>query len=210
MKPAVRPTRPTMRRKRMVIDRAMNKTSADIPPTQAPEAGGTLGNRSKFAALVEEHNEKLVKFLTARLGDENEARDVAQEAYARLLGLGDERVVNFHRAYLYRTAANIAVDRMRAAKRTARAATALDGDHDNVASDAPLADQVLASREKLKALRAAIESLPPKCRYAFLEYRINNRAYAEIASDLSISESMVRKYVLRALRHCKAKLDEES
>lgn len=188
----------------------MNKPSADISSPAAPEAGEPVSNKSKFAALVEEHNEKLVKFLTARLGDENEARDVAQEAYARLLGLGDERVVNFHRAYLYRTAANIAVDRMRAAKRTASAATALVGDHDNVASDAPSADQILTSREKLKTLRAAIESLPPKCRYAFLEYRINNRAYAEIAADLSISESMVRKYVLRALRHCKAKLDEES
>lgn len=179
-------------------------------PIMTPRPTEAFSNKSKFAALVEEHNEKLVKFLTARLGDENEARDVAQEAYAKLLGLGEDKVVNFHRAYLYRTAANIAVDRMRAAKRSAQTSLNLLDDHDDLASEAPLADRILTSREKLQALRRAIESLPPKCRYAFLEYRVNNRPYADIAEDLSISESMVRKHVLRALRHCKAKLDEES
>lgn len=185
--------------------RTMEKTS--ISMLRSADASD---NKSKFAALVEEHNEKLVKFLAARLGDENEARDVAQEAYAKLLGLGEDKVVNFHRAYLYRTAANIAVDRMRAAKRGAQATTNALEDHNELASEAPLADRIITSREKLQALRAAIESLPPKCRYAFLEYRVNNRSYADIAADLLVSESMVRKHVLRALRHCKAKLDEES
>lgn len=183
----------------------MEKTSINMLRT-----ADASDNKSKFAALVEEHNERLVKFLAARLGDENEARDVAQEAYAKLLGLGEDKIVNFHRAYLYRTAANIAVDRMRAAKRSAQSTTNPLEDHNDLASDAPLADRIITSREKLQALRAAIESLPPKCRYAFLEYRVNNRSYADIAADLAVSESMVRKHVLRALRHCKAKLDEES
>ncbi len=166
-------------------------------------------NRSKFAELVAEQNEKLVKFLTVRLGNEQEARDVAQEAYAKVLGLGEEKVVNFHRAYLYRTATNIAIDRLRAEKRRSHVSTDLVDDYNNLASDAPSAERILVSREKLKVLRAAIESLPPKCRYAFLEYRINCRSYGDIAAELSISESMVRKYVLKALRHCNARLHDE-
>ncbi len=183
----------------------MTIRSTDIgPPTSAAET-----NRTKFAELVEAHNEKLVSFLAARLGDEQEARDVVQEAYAKLLGLGEKTVVSFHRAYLYRTATNIAIDRLRARKRRSEVTAKLVDAHDNLPSDVPTADEVLTSRETLQKLQTIIGALPPKCRYAFLEYRMNNRTYAEIAEDLSISESMVRKYVLRALRHCKAKLAEE-
>ena len=178
--------------------------------TKKPAPNLAAQNRTKFIALVEEHNEKLVRFLAARVGDEQEARDIAQEAYARLLGLDENKVVNFHRAYLYRTAANIAIDRQRAAKRRSYSSEKLIDAHENLASDDPLADRILLSREKLEKLKSAIAALPPKCRYAFLEYRVNNRSYAEIAHDLSVSESMVRKHILRALRHCKARMDEES
>ena len=183
----------------------MGKISSEIP---ASAAAGR--NRTKFIELVEEHNEKLVRFLAVRVGDEQEARDIAQEAYARLLGLDEGKVVNFHRAYLYRTAANIAIDRLRAAKRRSYASENLIDAHENLASDDPIADRILLSKEKLEKLKSAIATLPPKCRYAFLEYRVNNRSYAEIAHDLSVSQSMVRKHILKALRHCRASMDEES
>src|SRR5688572_644070 len=63
--------------------------------------------------LFEEHNRTLVSFLHARLHCEQEARDVAQEAYVRLLQLDGHGAISFLRSYLFRIAENLAVDRLR-------------------------------------------------------------------------------------------------
>src|SRR5579862_9318697 len=63
--------------------------------------------------LFDDHNRALLCFLRARLGSDAEARDVAQEAYVRLLELDNLSAVGFLRAYLFRVAANIAIDRQR-------------------------------------------------------------------------------------------------
>jgi len=184
-------------------------TGKPKPPGNPSPSGDGAPGRS-FAALVEVYNEKLVRFLTPRLGDEQEARDVAQEAYVRLLGLDNEKIINHQRAYLFRIAANIAVDRLRAASRRAHmSAGAKQHDIQMIASTEPSAEAAILSKEKLALLRHAIAELPPKCRYAFLQYRMHGQTYHEIAVYLSVSESMVRKYVLRATRHCKSQLESE-
>jgi DNA-directed RNA polymerase specialized sigma24 family protein len=76
-----------------------------------------------LSKLFEAHNRALHTFLMARLRNDQEAHKVAQEAYVRLLQLNQPGAVSFLRAYLFKTAANIAVDRIR--QRAARAR--LDG-----------------------------------------------------------------------------------
>src|SRR5471032_3133466 len=63
--------------------------------------------------LFREHNEALIRFLRGRVGSHNEALEVAQEAYVRLLSLHEPGAVSYLRAFLFRTAANLAVDRQR-------------------------------------------------------------------------------------------------
>src|SRR5882757_9445429 len=63
--------------------------------------------------LFREHNEALVRFLALRLRSQQEAKEVAQGAYVRLLKLDQPGAVSFLRAFLFKTAANLAVDRIR-------------------------------------------------------------------------------------------------
>src|SRR5581483_12225459 len=63
--------------------------------------------------LFREHNQSLVRFLITRLNSEQEAREVAQEAYVRLLQLDRPEAVGFLRQFLFKTALNIATDRIR-------------------------------------------------------------------------------------------------
>jgi RNA polymerase sigma factor (sigma-70 family) len=63
--------------------------------------------------LYREHNRVLVRCLTARLRSEQEAKEVAQEAYVRLLQLQKPGAPSLLRAYLFKTATNIAIDRLR-------------------------------------------------------------------------------------------------
>src|SRR5688572_5593177 len=78
------------------------------------------------SALVErlfrEHNEALVRFIFARVRSYQVAREVAQEAYVRLLSLDEPGAVSYLRAFLFKTAANLAVDRLRSDESQARAA----------------------------------------------------------------------------------------
>src|SRR6267154_5272898 len=63
--------------------------------------------------LFRDHNEALIRFLRGRVGSRNEALEVAQEAYVRLLSLDQPGAVSYLRAFLFKTAANIAIDRRR-------------------------------------------------------------------------------------------------
>ena len=77
-----------------------------------------LGGASRFdrrcgVAVISDHNRLLVGYLTSRLRSEQEAKEVAQEAYVRLLQLQDPGTSSLLRAYLFKTATNLAIDRLR-------------------------------------------------------------------------------------------------
>src|ERR1044072_9185346 len=79
------------------------------------------GLAERITRLFSEHNESLVRFLSVRLHSVQEAKEVAQEAYVRLLSLDDSGAVSFLRAFLFKTAANLAVDRLRSRNRQRQA-----------------------------------------------------------------------------------------
>src|SRR3979490_2291695 len=92
--------------------------AVSMPPPQADRvAEPTPDNGESRSTVVErlfrEHNEALIRFLRGRVGSHNEALEVAQEAYVRLLSLDQPGAVSYLRAFLFKTAANIAIDRRR-------------------------------------------------------------------------------------------------
>src|SRR5580658_5486126 len=89
------------------------RLDADQAPITPDDPGAAEGHAGRIDHLFREHNDALVRFLSARLGSYQDAREVAQEAYVRLLNLDRPGAVNFLRALLYKTAANLAIDRLR-------------------------------------------------------------------------------------------------
>lgn len=62
---------------------------------------------------MENHYWELLRFLSARLGDRQAAADVAHDAYLRVLERSSQARIEHPRAFLYRTALNLAVDEHR-------------------------------------------------------------------------------------------------
>lgn len=62
---------------------------------------------------MENHYRELLRFLSARLGDRQAAADVAHDAYLRVLERSSQARIEHPRAFLYRTALNLAVDEHR-------------------------------------------------------------------------------------------------
>lgn len=157
----------------------------------------------RVAELFESHNRALTRFLTARLKSSQEAKEVAQEAYIRMLQLGAPGGVSYLRAFLFKTAANLAADRLKSASRRGR----IDQLEFFDSSDStPSAESSAAAAQELSALVQAIELLPAKCRYAFVMHRFYGHELAEVAQLMGLSERMVRIYVERAILFCRERL----
>lgn len=175
--------------------------SAEVGPAAGPAP--TSGHQQNIAELAREHNRALHAFLMARLRDEHEAHDVAQEAYARLLQLDRPGTVSFLRAYLFRTAANIAIDRAR--QRIQRSDV-----HQREFAQEPvdrLSPEVRTlSAEDLAVLKQALLELSSKARRVFLLYRLEGWSDARIATRLGIGTRMVRYYITQAGIYCRLRV----
>ena len=89
------------------------------------EGDDCVSGAESVESLFREYNQSLVRFLAARLSSDAEAREVAREAYVRLLQLDQPKAIGFLRAFLFKTASNIATDHLRR-RRLARAARTAD------------------------------------------------------------------------------------
>src|SRR5512146_2186090 len=182
---------------------------ADPESTKQLEPGTRSEDPQQRAELVtrlfREHNEALVRFLALRLRSQQEAKEVAQEAYVRLLKLDQPGAVGFLRAFLFKTAANLAVDRIRheqMARRVVRETRFLEE-----LSAQPTPEQFVTDAQELKLVERLIDELPPKCRRAFLLHKVYGLDFADIAKQMGLGERMVRTYVCRAILYCRAGLD---
>ena len=156
--------------------------------------------------LFAEHNRALIRFLRTRLRSEQEARDVAQEAYVRLLQIDQPGTISFLRAYLFRTAMNIATDRARA--EGVRHHAHQDPVFDDVPQE-PDPERSANARQQLGLVIASLRELPSKPRLAFLWHRLSDMSIHEVAERLGVSERMVRNYIVQALVHVRERMDKE-
>ena len=178
-----------------------NGEHSERPAVASGEAG--VDRAGELARLIEEHNRALHAFLMTRVRDEQEARDIAQEAYVRMLQLHEPGTVNFLRAYLFKTAANIALNR--AKQRSVRGR--LD---EREAQEEPIdplhPERLVLAEEEVDILRRALFELPPKCRRAFVLHRFQDWNVERISAELGIGPRMVRHYLLQAGLYCQLRI----
>jgi RNA polymerase sigma-70 factor (ECF subfamily) len=151
--------------------------------------------------IIRRHHESLIKFLRRRLPVADDADDVAQEAYIRMLKYEGSDEIKSPSAMLFRIAANVANDHGRAAQARC-AADHVEIEAHDIVSDQPSAERTVLASQNLDILLAAIESLPPKCKQVFLLSRASGMTYPEIARHCGISVKMVEKQISRALAVC--------
>jgi RNA polymerase sigma-70 factor (ECF subfamily) len=178
---------------------------------QGPAAGVAAGKHDgqtralEVERLFRDHNDSLLRFLTLRLHSRHEAREVAQEAYVRLLQLERQDVTGFLRAYLFRIAGNLAIDRLRR-----RATESRFKEHDlfpGLFEQPPGPETLALESERVEQVRGYLHELPGAVRDAFLMFRTQDKDQESIALNLGLSDRMVRNHVTRALVYCRLRLD---
>ncbi|MGD9472586.1 MAG: RNA polymerase sigma factor [Novosphingobium sp.] len=174
---------------------------------ERPDSGG-------LDALFARHRAELLRFLTARCGDADEAQDALQELWIKAAGQSGGPIAN-GRAYLFRMANNLVLDRRRSRHRAMRRDRSwLDDTGEGNAppeerpDPAPRADEALERSEEAELLRQTINGLPPGARRALWLYRFEGHSQGEVAQIMKISRSGVEKHLATAMKQLKSALTD--
>jgi len=147
----------------------------------------------------------LERMLRGRVRDPQLAADLTQDIFLRLRRI-TAPLPDRHEArlYLFQMARNLAIDHQRVEGRRAEilagAVTLFEG------MQASPEDEALA-HDQMRVVDAALDELPKHCRDILYMSRLLGMSHSEIAAELKVSKSLVEKYVVRAMLHCRAKLN---
>jgi len=146
----------------------------------------------------------LLRFLTKRTGSPEEAKDIMQEAYVRVLSVDCDDSIHALDRYLWRCALNIMNDRGRNLRNRERLALVLSARPEQFA---PSAEAEADAREKLALVSDVVNELPPKYQQAFLLRVVRSLPFEDVGQEMRISSRMARIYVTRTLEDLRRRLD---
>lgn len=182
--------------------------------TAAPQAREATpfgqGRRKLLSALYRRYHRELLGFVHRTLGNEGaEAEDVIQQAFIRFAERKNLHEIRNPRAFLYRTARNIAMNHHRHCKvvQIHSRDSALPGGR---GSDDLSPEVVLQEQELCRIVEETIRRMPGRRREFLLMHRVQGLSYAEIARRAGVSDTAVKKHVALALAACGLALEAGS
>ncbi|MBV7534939.1 sigma-70 family RNA polymerase sigma factor [Duganella sp. sic0402] len=158
--------------------------------------------QQQVASLYSDHHGWLFGWLRKKLGCADNAADVAQDTFMRIITSRDAVMrMQEPRAYLTTTAKHLMANRVRRQlieeaylAELSLAASQCEG--------FPSPEQICAAVQALEQISNALQGLQTKPRLAFLLHYLDGQTQAEVAGELGISTRMVQKYLAQALLHC--------
>jgi len=169
------------------------------------------GEASAFDVLVGRWEDRIRGAAFRFLGSEEEARDVAQEAFLKAYRAlaGFKREARFS-SWLYQIATNLCRDRLR--RRKTRATVSLDELEEAgsvMVEMRPGAHDQLLQRDLARAVRRAVESLPDEQREVVILKEYQDLTFLEIAQALDVPVSTVKTRLYRGLGQLRLRLEGE-
>lgn len=174
-------------------------------PGNAADTSALKAGRSEaLAEIARNHYAALVRFLSVRTGSVQDAEEIVQEAFAKMLALDRPGTISFLAGYLWRIAVNLAIDRKRQQvlhESYTRAVMLRAETRDSSA------ESTAEARERLAIVERAIGNLPARCLEAFILHVLNGLTFDEAGREMGTSGRMVQKHVARALEYLQSCLD---
>jgi RNA polymerase sigma-70 factor, ECF subfamily len=198
--------------------RASNKLArqAEAEEDRALIERAKTGDRPAFRELVERHQRRAFAIALGLVRDENDAKEIVQEAFLRVYrGLDAFNGQSSFFTWLYRIVTNLSIDLMR--KPARRDAEFDDGREIKDELDIPLLARIdgadpqdVVRRGEIRIrIQSALDALPPYHRGVILMREIEGMSYEEMAQAMGVSKGTImsrlfhaRQKLQRALSDC--------
>jgi len=168
----------------------------------------SMNKRTLLHSLFERYQKDLQRFVAHKFGSHHDAEDIVQDAFHNVLRSVDMTQLDNPKAYLYQTASNLALNRIRKQQNHTRYLAVADLPEE--ADDAAAPHRAFSAERDLETLRRALGGLSPKYRRTFLLSRVEDKTYREISDELGIPVSTVEKHMIKALQYLRDTFREDS
>jgi len=169
------------------------------------------GEKDAYGELVMRHSRTLFRVAYRITGNEADADEVVQDAFLRGYRSleGFESRSNFG-TWIYRIAVRCALDKVAGRKRQEESRIGDEDDREQceiqVADSTAGPDRLLLSREIAAIQQAAMHSLTPTERSAFVLRHMEDRTTEEIGAALGIRPNAAKQAVFRAVQKLRRRL----
>jgi RNA polymerase sigma-70 factor, ECF subfamily len=169
------------------------------------------GDKDAYGGLVVRYSQTVFRVAYRITGNEDDADEVVQETFLR----GYQKLVDFEgrssfATWFYRIACNCALDRASRKKVEAKSRIAEESDPERgevqVADVKAGPDRLLLSREIQATQEAAMNTLTPTERTAFVLRHMEDRSTEEIAATLNVAPNAAKQAVFRAVQKLRREL----
>jgi RNA polymerase sigma-70 factor (ECF subfamily) len=174
------------------------------------------GDQAAFRELVERHQRRAFAIALGLVRDENDARELVQDAFLRVYRSLDKfQGGSSFFTWLYRIVTNLAIDLMRKPGRKAQ--ELLDSHQPDDEGELPLVARidgadpldVIRRKEIAARIQSALDDLPPYHRGVILMREVEGMSYEEMAQAMGVSKGTImsrlfhaRQKLQRALADC--------
>lgn len=143
---------------------------------------------TEYNKCVDEHSDNVYRFILKNIKDEDDAKDIIQDAFEKLWLKAEEIAFEKAKSYLFTTAYHAMIDKIRKKKRN----TNLQEDHEDVYY------HNRQYNDLKKIVNEAVNKLPEIQKAVVLLRDYEGYSYEEIAEITHLNASQVKVYIYRA------------
>lgn len=149
-----------------------------------------------IGTLYARHSQDIRRLISFKYNAPHDAEDIVQETFRRVLTVDEFDQIENPSAYLFRTAKNLALNRIRNHKKAEELNAQIDCEAEVKAPEF----SAFAQRD-LEKIESSISRLPLKFQKTFLLSRVEHKTHREISEILGISTSTVEKHIMYTMKY---------
>jgi RNA polymerase sigma-19 factor, ECF subfamily len=158
--------------------------------------------------LFRELGERLFGFIRANARNPQDSADLFQDVYARMLAIPNAQTIRNPEGYLFTVARNLMYERIDDERRQRNAADVDDPVVEVQLADVPDFCGEIETERRVAQLRAVLQELPARWQAAVRMCHVDGMSYEAAAARLGVSVNSVKKYLKKALSHCRCRMTE--
>lgn len=161
--------------------------------------------------MSEKHSKvanRLKAYIARFLPVKEDVDEIAQEAFLRVLQAESKWVIKHPKAYLYRAARNLALNKLNSTSyQVTEYLEELLGAE--AAMESITLERQAMSKQQFESFCRAVAQLPEQCRRVLVYRKVYGYSQREVAEKLGISISTVEKHLVKGMARCAKYLSEQ-